>query len=67
MSEWKRIRDESPPEDEMCLLARRNDRGGWGIGLAYRNISGGWSCAYGESYSHYTHWKPIGHPPTDLG
>lgn len=62
MSDWKRISEE-PPTDGMCLLARRNNHGGWG--LAYRNASDGWSCVCGESFSHYTHWKPIGPPPRD--
>lgn len=63
--EWHRIREIPPPTNEMFIWARRNDRGGWSIGLAYPNVSGSTSDAHNdhEGLRHATHWKIVGKPP----
>lgn len=54
---------ETAPKDEMFIWAYRRE-GKWSIGLAYRNVSGGWSCAYGsDAPKHATHWAPLPSPP----
>lgn len=53
------------PKEEMFIWARRKSDGKWAIGLAYRNVSGGWSDAYGdrEAPSTATHWAKLPAPP----
>jgi len=59
---WQPI--ETAPKDEMFIWAYRRDSR-WSIGLAYRNVSGGWSCAYGsDAPRHATHWCPLPAPPS---
>lgn len=60
---WHRLRDEQPSRGEMFIWARPKDDGGWGLGLAYWNVSGGYSDAYGAPLADVTHWKRIGDPP----
>jgi hypothetical protein len=64
MSEWKPIK--TAPKDEMFIWARPKGDGKWGIGLAYRNVSGGWSDAYGDGSvpSSATHWHRLPSPPS---
>lgn len=61
-SEWQSIN--TAPKDEMFIWAYRSDDK-WRIGLAYRNVTGGWSDAYGdrEAPSYATHWAPMPDPP----
>ncbi len=61
---WQPI--ETAPKDGMFIYAMPKDDK-WGIGLAYRNVSGGWSCAYGdrEAPRKATHWMPLPEPPND--
>lgn len=61
---WHLIADEPVPTDEMFIWARPKGEGKWGLGLAYRNVSGGWSDAYGAPTTDATHWKRIGDPPS---
>lgn len=61
--EWQPI--ETAPRDEMFIWARPKVRGKWGLGLAYRNVSGGWSDAYGAPTHDATHWMPLPAPPDD--
>jgi hypothetical protein len=62
MPGWMPI--ESAPRDQMFIWAYRRD-GKWSVGLAYRNVSGGWSDAYGHSDApqYATHWRPLQAPP----
>ena len=60
---WRKFTDELPPKAEMFIWARPKPGGGWSLGLAYWNVSGGWSDAYGAPAQDATHWKPIGDPP----
>ncbi len=62
MSMWQPI--ETAPKDEMFIWAYRRE-GKWSIGLAYRNVSGGWSDAYGDPSApkYATHWHPMPEPP----
>ncbi len=63
MTEWKPI--ETAPKDEMFIWTYRLD-GKWRTGLAYRNVSGGWSDAYGgDAPRHATHWAPMPPPPSN--
>lgn len=64
MSEWQPI--ETAPTDEMFIWAAPKGDGKWGLGLAYRNVSGGWSDAYGSQSAprSATHWMPIPPPPS---
>jgi hypothetical protein len=59
---WQPIK--TAPKNEMFIWAYRRD-GRWSIGLAYRNVSGGWSDAYGDlgPPQHATHWMPLPAPP----
>jgi len=59
---WRPI--ESAPRDQMFIWAYPRE-GIWSIGLAYRNVSGGWSDAYGQSGppQHATHCMPLPEPP----
>lgn len=60
---WRTM--ESAPKDEMFIWARPNGAGEWSLGLAYRNVSGGWSDAYGDRSAPYaaTHWCALPSPP----
>lgn len=63
-TEWQDI--SSAPRDEMFIYALPNkERGGFKIGLAYNNVSGGKSCAYGSDISGATHWLPLPTPPQE--
>lgn len=66
MADWKRFTDEAPPKGEMFIWGLpRGDRG-WAVGLAYWNVSGGYSDAYGStSIRGATHWHPMPEPPAD--
>jgi hypothetical protein len=63
MTEWQPI--DTAPKDEMFIWAYRRE-GKWRVGLAYRNVSGGWSDAYGnlDPPKYATHWHPMPEPPT---
>jgi hypothetical protein len=63
--DWQEFAENPPPRDEMFIWARPKVGGGWSLGLAYWNVSGGWSDAYGSphAFGEATHWKPIGPPP----
>ena len=62
MSKWQPI--ETAPNDRMFIWARPKGGGQWGIGLAYRNVSGGWSDAYGsDAPATATHWISLPEPP----
>jgi hypothetical protein len=64
MSGWQPI--ETAPKDEMFVWAAPDWKrtGKWKLGLAYRNVSGGWSDAYGAPAPEYaTHWWPLPAPP----
>ena len=55
---WQPI--ETAPKDEMFIWAAPKPDGKWGLGLAYRNVSGGWSDACGDSAPRRaTHWMPL--------
>lgn len=61
-SVWQPI--ETAPKAQMFIWAAPKDGGKWGLGLAYRNVSGGWSDAYGsDAPEHATHWMPLPSPP----
>lgn len=60
-SEWQPI--ETAPRDQMFIWAMPKLDGQWGLGLAYRNVSGGWSDAYGAATKGATHWTPLPAPP----
>jgi hypothetical protein len=62
LPEWKPI--DTAPRDEMFIWAYRRE-GRWLVGLAYRNVSGGWSDAYGNESApeRATHWAPMPAPP----
>jgi hypothetical protein len=63
--DWHRMRDVSPPSDEIFIWACPDGRNGWSLGLAYHNVSGGTSDAYGNNagLARATHWKAIGALP----
>ena len=62
MSEWQPI--ETAPKNEMFIWAAPKGKGRWSLGLAYRNVSGGWSDAYGsDAPERATHWMPLPEPP----
>lgn len=64
MSGWRPI--ETAPKDEMFIWAAPNGKGKWSLGLAYRNVSGGWSDAYGgDAPKRATRWTPLPEPPQD--
>jgi len=44
--EWHPI--ETAPKDKMFIWARSKGDGKFALGLAYQNVSGGWSDAYGD-------------------
>lgn len=52
-----------PFRGEMFIWAARKDDGGWGIGLGYWNVSGGWSDAYGASTRGATRFHPMPESP----
>ena len=54
------------PTDEMFVWGEPKQRGlkfGWGLGLAYRNVSGGWSDAYGAPVRNAKIWCRLPEPP----
>jgi hypothetical protein len=53
----------SAPTNEMFIWARPKGGGKWGLGLAYRNVSGGWSDAYGAPAADATKWHALPEPP----
>lgn len=63
VSGWRPI--DTAPTDEMFIWAAPNGPGKWSVGLAYRNVSGGWSDAYGNSEAprKATLWAPLPEPP----
>ena len=62
-NEWQPI--ETAPKDKMFIWAAPNGPGKWSIGLAYQNVSGGWSDAYGSDASaRATLWAPLPSPPS---
>ncbi len=63
MSYWHELEHEPIPHGEMVIWARRKPEGGWGVGLAYLNVSGGWSDAYGAPSAGWTHWHEMPEPP----
>jgi hypothetical protein len=60
--EWQDI--STAPKGEMFIWAKPFGPGKWSIGLAYRNVSGGWSDSYGASTIGATHWLPLPPPPS---
>lgn len=62
---FQRIKNVPPPKDEMFIWAYWD--GKWKVGLAYHNISGGWSDSYGDrsAPARATHWAPMPDPPDD--
>ncbi len=71
LNRWHRFSEKSPVGDEgaesdgMFIWGYRSgDK--WKLGVAYFNVSGGWTDAgYGLSAGGATHWKRIGPPPQD--
>lgn len=63
MSEWQLIK--TAPKNEMFIWARPKGEGKWALGLAYWNVSGTWSDAYGAPPSEATHWYPLPSPPKE--
>jgi hypothetical protein len=63
LSEWQPIA--TAPHGEMFIWAAPKGRDKWSLGLAYRNVSGGWSDAYGDPGPPLkaTHWMPLPPPP----
>lgn len=60
---WEPI--ETAPKDEMFIWAAPKGDGKWSLGLAYRNVSGGWSDAYGsDAPVRATHWMLLPNPPS---
>lgn len=58
---WQPI--SSAPPLGMFIWAAPKPGGGWSLGLAYRNVSGGWSDAYGsDAPSRATHWTNLPDP-----
>jgi hypothetical protein len=59
---WQPI--ETAPRDRMFIWAYQRE-GKWSVGVAYRNVSGGWSDAYGNlgPPKYATHWAPMPTPP----
>ena len=59
---WQPI--ETAPKNEMFIWATPKGEGKWSLGLAYRNVSGGWSDAYGgDAPRHATRWHRLPAPP----
>lgn len=61
---WNPIK--TAPKDEMFIWAYWSKRlEKWSVGLAYQNVSGGWSDAYGnrEAPEKATHWAAMPKPP----
>lgn len=57
---WRTIEREPPPKDEMFIWAAPKGDGKYSLGLAYHNVSGGWSDAYGnDAPDRATHWMPL--------
>jgi len=65
MMDWQPI--ETCPKDEMFIWAYKKGDDKWSVGLAYRNVSGGWSDAYGDrdAPKKATHWFPMPMPPAE--
>lgn len=66
MSEWHLIEDEPFPDGGMIIWAFWDrTKKVWQVGLAYKNVSGGWSDAYAiHLQSRWTHWHPMPDPPS---
>jgi hypothetical protein len=65
MAPWSRFADAEPPKGEMFIWSKPKVGGGWSVGLAYWNVSGGWSDAYGSphAFGEATHWHAMPEPP----
>lgn len=61
--QWRHIKTDPPAKGEMFIWARPKGGGKWALGLAYWNVSGSWSDAYGASPKEATHWMPLPAPP----
>lgn len=64
---WNRMDAVPVPTNEMFIWAAPNGPGRWSLGLAYRNVSGGWSDAYGDQTvsSRATRWCAMPAPPQE--
>lgn len=59
---WQPI--STAPKDKMFIWVAPNGPDKWSLGLAYRNVSGGWSDAYGsDAPAKATLWAPLPEPP----
>lgn len=60
MDKWLR----EPPRGEMFIWARYNGDGGWGLGLGYWTMSGGWRDSVGSDITGATMFHRLPDPPT---
>ncbi len=63
VAKWQPIK--TAPKNEMFIWAIPKGGGKWGLGLAYPNVSGRWSDAYGDRCAprEATLWAPLPPPP----
>jgi hypothetical protein len=71
MSDWIAVKDQLPDKKEPVVYARPNPRrrGTWHVGIAYWTVSQKWNpeCESLHEPNGFTHWKPLGLPPTMSG
>lgn len=64
---WISARDQPPPTDEPVVYCRPKGGGKYNVGIAYWCVSNYWipEIESQQAPGGYTHWKPLGKPPTD--
>jgi hypothetical protein len=64
---WISVSVLRPPTTEPIIYSYKKNNGKWAVGIAYWTKSNKWSPEINtrEGFGGFTHWKPLGDPPTD--